>query len=217
MNLSRSIPKLPGPAAMAVILAALMLGSSTGCASDDRPDTSLPARQPDLSTPPSGIHWLDFYGVALPVGADGPRNYTSTAATGFTQNPQGAALAAIVHTIRMSLAPDDAWAAIAKSEILSGPGKDEWVIARGLLSIRSPADPTQAPRVRGYTITDYTPAAARVDVYTCFPDTSVAVNTATVVWAGGDWWLALPALDSTEPRIRSAASITAVVKLEPPQ
>ncbi|MFE9328266.1 hypothetical protein ACIHDR_46010 [Nocardia sp. NPDC052278] len=200
-----------------VVIAALMLVLSVGCGGDEQAQDSTTPREPDLSASPAGVRWLDYQGVQLPVGADGPSEVTAMSATGFTQTPQGAALAAIVHTIRMSLAPDEHWADIAKHELAMGPGRDSWVTSRGLLSIETSADPAQAPRVRGYTITDYTPISARVDIFTSFPDQSIAINSTVVVWIGGDWWLQLPPPDSIEPVVRAVDSVSAVVKLEAPQ
>ncbi|MBF6302453.1 hypothetical protein IU459_33670 [Nocardia amamiensis] len=187
-----------------------------GCGHDDSEHPPVPAG-PDLAAAPADVRWVNYQGVRLPVGADGPRNIDPSAATGFSHSPQGAALAAIVHTVRMSLAPDEHWASIAAHEIAAGAGKDAWASSRVLLSIQTPADPATAPRVRGYTLTDYNPATARVEIYTSFPDGSIAVNTATVVWVAADWRLRLPDPDATEPAVREAATLDAVVRLEAPQ
>ncbi|MEV0297058.1 hypothetical protein [Nocardia sp. NPDC050710] len=200
---------------MATAAAVLVMGLACG-GEEDIPH-SAPPHAADLTAVPAGVRWQVYQGVLVPGGEDGPATTGSAAATGFRQTPPGAALAAIVHTIRMSLAPDADWVDIARYELAFGPGKDEWVTSRGLLSIQSPADPAQAPRVRGYTITDYSPTRAGVDIYTSFPDQSIAVNTATVVWLAGDWWLQLPDPTSTDPVVRVAATMDAAVKLEASQ
>ncbi|MEU2042658.1 hypothetical protein [Nocardia niwae] len=154
--------------------------------------------------------------MRVPVGTEGPRQVSAEAATGFAHSPQGAALAAIVHTVRMSLAPDEHWASVAAHEIAAGPGKDAWASSRVLLSIQGTADPATAPRVRGYTVTDYNPAVARVQIYTSFPDGSGAVNTAAVVWVAQDWRLELPDPTSTDPAVVEADTAQSRVRLEAP-
>ncbi|WP_280421394.1 hypothetical protein [Nocardia carnea] len=198
-----------------VLVACLLLSVVTGCGSEhaDRVGERPAA---DLSAVPAGVVWVDYQGVKVPVGDDGPHTYTPAAATGFTPTPQGAALAAIVHTVRMSLAPDEHWASVAQHELAMGPGKDEWASSRVLLSIQTGADPATAPRVRGYTITDYSARRARVDIYTSFPDGSIAANSATVVWVAEDWRLELPSPGSAEPTVREEVSVDASVKLEAP-
>lgn len=193
------------------------LAGVVGCGSDTHHALSTAPAGADLTAVPADVRWVDYQGVRLPVGADGPRQVSAEAATGFAHTPQGAALAAIVHTVRMSLAPDEHWATIAAHEIAAGAGKDAWASSRVLLSIQGRADPATAPRVRGYTITNYNPAIAHLQIYTSFPDNSVAVNTATVVWVAEDWRLQLPDPAATDPVVREAATVDAQVKLEPPQ
>ncbi len=171
---------------------------------------------PDLTAVPAGVHWSDYEGVQLPQGVDGPREITRTA-TGFTHTPRGAALAAIVHTTRMSLAPDDDWAQVLRVEVAPGPAKDTLSTSRILLHQASRAAAATAPRIRGYTLTAYTPTTAHVRIYTSYPDRSIQLNLAQVVWLGGDWRLQLPALDSTAPVVKSVTAMAATVRLEAPQ
>ncbi|WP_231390426.1 hypothetical protein [Nocardia sp. CNY236] len=209
---TRGLGGIEVAAALAALTALLVLA---GCGAGGGEGPPMP-HGPDLTAVPDGVRWVDYRGVSVPVGSDGPDEFTAQAATGFVQNPQGAALAAIVHTVRMSLAPDEHWASIAAHEIAAGDGKDAWVSSRVLLSIQTPADPATAPRLRGYTIIDYGSERSRVDIYTSFPDGSVAVNTATVVWVAGDWRLQLPGPDEDDPVVREAGSVEASVRLEAP-
>ncbi|MGW5219882.1 hypothetical protein ACWEQA_18615 [Nocardia sp. NPDC004085] len=204
--------------AVAAVAAALVTMSVAvgGCGRDDH-QAPASVHADDLTVVPADVHWVDYQGVRLPVGADGPRQLSAEAATGFTHTPQGAALAAIVHTVRMSLAPDEHWASVAAHEIAAGAGKDAWASSRVLLSIQGRADPATAPRVRGYTITDYNRAIAHLQIYTSFPDNSVAVNTATVVWVAEDWRLQLPDPSATDPVVREATTVETQVRLEAPQ
>ncbi|MCC3317982.1 MULTISPECIES: hypothetical protein [Nocardia] len=197
----------------ALSVAAVIVAAIAGC-SQHQPRTVTTPPPVDLKAEPAGVVWSDYHGVELPAGVDGPRE-NRDAATGFSRTPAGAALAAIVHTVHMSIAPSSTWPAIARAE-LAPEDKDALVTSHSLLSVNSPADPATAPRIRGYTITRWSPDRTRVEIYTSFPDQSIAVNTAEVVWHS-DWLLAVPAVSSTAPTVRSADRIDAAVRLEPPQ
>ena len=171
---------------------------------------------PNLTAVPAAVHWMDYQGMQVPAGADGPREIAG-AATGFTHTPQGAALAAIVHTIRVSVAADGDWPQVLRYEIAPSPGKDSLATSRPLLRYTSRANPALAPRIRGYTLTSYTPAIAHVQIYTVYADRSIGLNLTTVVWLANDWRLRLPDPTSTTPVVKTAKTITAAVTLEAPQ
>ena len=196
----------------AVIVAVVTVAVVAGCSRHDGTTATTPSV--DLDAEPAGIVWSDYHGVDLPTGVDGPHE-NRDAATGFTRTPAGAALAAIVHTVHMSIAPSGSWPAVARAE-LAPEHRDALVTSHELISVDSPADPATAPRIRGYTITSWTPDRAKVDIYTSFPDRSVAVTAAQVVWHG-DWLLTVPDASSSEPAVRTADRVDAAVKLEAPQ
>ncbi|WP_249040438.1 hypothetical protein [Nocardia cyriacigeorgica] len=198
-----------GPAAGA--FAATMLLAAVGCAGGGN-------EGPDLSTPPSNVRWEPFQGVALPHTDEGPARESDGAATGFDHSPPGAAVAAITHTVRLSVATDSQWPKVVAAEVLPGPGKDEWVVNRLLLSITGPASREYAPRLLGYKITGYTDERSTVDVYTEYSDSSMAVNHTVVEWFGEDWRLRLPDPDSTEPAVDDIDELPSdIVILEAPQ
>ncbi|MFI9511210.1 hypothetical protein [Nocardia sp. NPDC052566] len=162
----------------------------------------------DVSIAPTGIRWGEYQGVAIPLTDQGPRTYTPAIAAGFAPAPAGAAVAAIVHTVRMSLAPDDAWAQIAATELAPGPGKDAWATARVLFSLRGTAESATAPRVVGYRIYEYVPGVrSRVTVFTEYPDASLAATRTVVVWVGEDWRLQLPDPGSNAQQVESIRQI----------
>ncbi|WP_433192670.1 hypothetical protein ACQP1G_28695 [Nocardia sp. CA-107356] len=189
--------------------AALLL-AAVGCGGDG--DSG-----PNLSAAPSQVRWQPFQGVALPTTAQGPKKVADGAATGFEHSPAGAALAAIVHTVRLSVAADSQWADIVRLEVVPDKARDEWSVNRLQLTITGPASPDYAPRLLGYRITGYTDAASAVDVYTEYSDNSKAVNHTTVEWFGNDWRLRLPDPDSTARPLESVDELpTDIVKLEAP-
>ncbi|WP_040815771.1 hypothetical protein [Nocardia concava] len=194
----------------ALLSAALML--AVACAGADHHDGGAA----DAPAQPTGIRWTDYQGVAIPLTDQGPRTYTPSVAAGFDPSPVGAAVAAIVHTIRMSLAADGAWAQIAAAELAPGPGKDDWATARVLFSITRPAEPSSAPRILGYDVDQYTPGKrAEVTVFTAYPDASLAATRTVVVWMGEDWRLQLPDPHSTQRLVQTISRIPdSAVRLE---
>ncbi|GAB2633728.1 hypothetical protein [Nocardia goodfellowii] len=197
------------PAAGLVGLAVLAL--VTGCGSDQEP-------APDITTGPSGVRWQGYHGVALPQTDQGPKSTADGAATGFARSPAGAAVAAITHTVRMSVAPDNQWAKVIAQEVVPGPARDEWSVNRVQLSITGPAAPEYAPRLLGYKIIGYTPQKTAVDIYSEYSDGSKAVNHTTVEWFLDDWRLRLPDPGSTTRPIDAITELPSdIVKLEAPK
>ena len=173
---------------------------------------------PDLSAAPTGVDWRDYQGIALPHADQGPTAVTGGAATGFEHSPRGAGLAALTHTIRLSVAPDGQWARVVAAELVPGPARDEWAINRVQLSITGPAGVEYVPRLLGYKITEYRDERTSVDVYTEYSDRSRAVNHTTVSWYGGDWLLRLPDPRSTDRPVDAIDELPHdIVILEAPQ
>ncbi|MFC4126867.1 hypothetical protein [Nocardia rhizosphaerae] len=172
----------------------------------------------DLSAAPTGVRWQDYQGIALPRTDQGPRTESGSAATGFEHSPRGAGLAALTHTIRLSVATDSQWAAVVNQEVEPGPARDEWAINRVQLSITGPAAPEYAPRLLGYKIIEYGDELSRVEVYTEYSDSSRAVNHTTVSWFGGDWRLRLPDPQSEDRPVDAVDELpTDIVILEAPR
>ncbi|MBB5915754.1 hypothetical protein BJY24_004666 [Nocardia transvalensis] len=197
--------------AAAGVLGAAVLAAA-GCGGDDGG-----ASRPDPARPPSGVRWQPYQGVALPVTDQGPRNDSDGAATGFDHTPSGAAVAAITHSVRLSVATDNQWSAVVAREVVPGPARDDWSVNRVQLSITGPAAQQYAPRVLGYRVTDYTQDRSTVDVYTEYSDGSRAVNHTTVEWFAEDWRLRLPDPDAAARPVESIDQTpTDIVTLEAP-
>ena len=176
----------PYPLRAAGLLVALLLFGIAGCGSDEQADA------PDLSAPPTNVRWQPFQGIPLPWTDQGPSAENEGAAIGFEHAPQGAGVAAMVHTVRLSVTDDGQWSNILAREVVPGQAKDEWAVSRVQLSVTGPADPVYAPRLLGYRITEYTDQRAKVDVYSEYSDGSKSVNHTTVEWFAEDWRLRLP-------------------------
>ncbi|MET8654688.1 hypothetical protein [Nocardia aurea] len=173
---------------------------------------------PNPAAAPTDVRWQDFQGVALPRTAQGPRSITDGAAVDFDHSPPGAAVAAITHTVRLSVATDSQWAKVVAGEVVPGAARDEWSVNRLQLSITGSAAPEYAPRLLGYKITEYTDQVTAVDIYTEYSDGSKAVNHTTVEWFRQDWKLRLPDPDSTARPVESIDELPDdIVTLEAPQ
>lgn len=195
--------RVAAAAAAATTAVALLAGCGS---SDDNIAGETVRTTPDPATPPTGVRWEPFESIALPFAAEGPTDRpASGAVAGFTHTPPGAALAAIQQTVRISVAPDTQWPQVVRAGVAPGPQRDAFSVHRAQISITTPPEVDQAPRITGYTVTDYTDTTANVEVYTVLPDQSSQINDVSVVWSSGDWKLRLPAEDDPATRVRAIA------------
>ena len=180
-------------ASLTALIGLLGIATLTGCTIPDEHSNpsaalSVPA---DIHVAPTNVTTTVYQGFSLPVADQGPHTVSGAVATGFAHTPAGAALAAIHAIVRTSVAPDDQWATVGQQMLAPGAGRDDWAVARAQLSITTPIAGTP-PKILGYRITGYTPDRADTAIYTQQPDTSLTCNTATTIWADGDWKLLLP-------------------------
>ncbi|MGW4533116.1 hypothetical protein ACWEOI_19415 [Nocardia sp. NPDC004340] len=203
-------------AAVAALLVAATAVTVSACGLGDEPATKSTTTAADPSRPPADVRWENYQGVQLPIGGhDGPSKLGTTAA-GYTHTPQGAALAAINHSTRLSLAPDGVWPQVAAISLIPGAAKDSWVLARAQISITAPADQTVAPHIAAYKLTAYTPDRADVTVYATYSDASITASAQTVVWVSDDWRLQLPDPTAKTQTVQSVPAVPAdAVKLTP--
>ncbi|WP_143695171.1 hypothetical protein [Williamsia sp. 1135] len=172
------------------LLALIAAVTMAACGSDSGSDE--PSAATDTTAPPAQVTWVSWQGARLPVSAtDGPAKVTGDLATGYSNTPQGAALAAFQGTIRLSLAPDESWAQVANKLVAPGTGRDTYAVNRALVSVSGPAPQGTAPIVRGYKFTSYSPQRADVSL-AVEQDGTLAAAQQTVVWTGADWRVLLP-------------------------
>ncbi|WP_067813597.1 hypothetical protein [Nocardia inohanensis] len=189
-----------------VLFAAFVL---TACGSAEPAEIAVTTQPPDPSRAPAELRWENYQGVQLPIGGkDGPTKLASVP-IGYTHTPQGAALAAINHSARLSLAPDSVWPALAANVLQPGPGKDAWVLARVQLSITAATDPAVAPHFTAYKITTYDPARTTLTVYATYSDASITATDTTVTWSAEDWRLLLPDPAAKTVTVHSVKSVPA--------
>ena len=183
-----------------------------GCgSSDDAPASSAAAPTVvDTTTPPGSVTWQRFQGVPVPVTDAGPADPYSAAATGYAHTPQGAAVAAINSTARMSVATDSQWPQVLSAGVAPGPGRDTWTVSRAQLSITGSVPASDAPTPLGYVVDEYTPAAADLTLVIEQSDRSITAQSTRMVYTGGDWRLDLSAPSSVTALDSAPASMVAL-------
>ncbi|MCF4006121.1 hypothetical protein L1O03_02875 [Corynebacterium uropygiale] len=181
---------------LSVAAATLML---SGCSSDNEAEEFNP------NAAPQNITWVDVQGISVPVNPTtyGPKDSSGVVAHKYEHSPQGAALAAIGTSARLAVAPDDRWDELVGLTVQPNEARDQWIIARAQSHVEG-IDEEARPTITGYYITAYDDKAAEVDVYSTYPDNSMAKAHTRVVWAGEDWKLDL----SSEQRIEEVESMS---------
>ncbi|MFF0528706.1 hypothetical protein ACFYT3_09965 [Nocardia amikacinitolerans] len=166
------------------------------CGTD--PTASTPETSAAVATAPTRLRWQSFQGMELPVADQGPQHADGAVVRGFERSPVGAALAGVHASVRMSIAPDSAWATVGQHMLAPGPGRDAWATARAQISITAPIT-DGAPKLLGYRVARYTPEASDIELYSQHPDNSLTRNATEVVWQRKDWRLHLPENPTTSP------------------
>ncbi|HVB46447.1 MAG TPA: hypothetical protein VNF47_27570 [Streptosporangiaceae bacterium] len=147
------------------------------------------------------LSWNDFHGIQLPVSSTaGPRHTRGGLASGFTDTPQGALLAAVNIAVRTAAQ----WGPAVFQPTISGQVTGRYALALLRADILSyaqagassgkPVQPTVFELA--YRFLAYSHAAATISLVTSGPGangTSVlAATRLRVVWLRGDWRLAAP-------------------------
>jgi hypothetical protein len=215
----------PGPltlAALAVVCvtagATAALVASTAARHPAAHETPRPSGPPvggPAPAPPGGLpqvvlsdlRWENFHGVRLPASAlDGPAREDAGLASGFTDSPRGALLAALnigvranaqwgpgifTPTITAQMIGPDTTALLAAERAAYDAQATQSGVTRG-----APLGPVYVIE-EGFRWQDYSPAQASVDLLAAGPgpDPGSTVRAATRIqlrWLGGDWRVIAP-------------------------
>lgn len=190
-------------------------GSLAAGSRSPSPAAALPAR---AAVPPApaapelprlnlaGLRWSDYHGVELPSSpAAGPRHTAGGLASGYSDTPLGALLAAVnigvranaqwgpgiyVPTIRSQVTGPDAAALLASCQSAYAQASQAAHITAG----RPLGDAYVTEEA--FRWVDWTPASATVDLVSAGPGqdgtTVRAVTAVQVIWDGGDWKVIAP-------------------------
>jgi hypothetical protein len=174
-----------------------------------------------LASAGQGLSWISFHGMQLPVSAtDGPRNTSDGLASGFTDTPQGALLAAINIGVRTAAQWGTAIFEPTIARQVTGPDTAALLQAEetAYAQLRAaaqvgpgqPAGQGYAAEV-GYRFLAWSPADAVVDVVSAEPladgTTALASTRIQVSWQRGDWRVVAP------PGGNWASAATAITSL----
>jgi hypothetical protein len=178
------------------------------------PAASRPTRNPAI--PPrassaefvdlAGLRWVDFHGIRLPVTAqDGPREMRGGLASGFTDTPAGALLAAINIGVRTAAQWGPPVYQPTITHQVVGPDTAALLTAQAAAYQQLQATTHVAsgqPAGRGYAVeaayrlVTYNPSDTALDLVTAGPGsdgtTVLAVTRIEVTWRDGDWRVVAP-------------------------
>jgi len=174
--------------------AALVVVTATACGSDNTDEVA----GPDLTSAPEAT-WSPMVGIAVPRAEQCPEK-TEPVEHGYARTPQCAVIAAITGQTLLATTGDAEWPRMANTILAPGPGKDQWVQARALVSVegrvRNPAT------FAGFRFTDYSDDRAQVLLAVEWPDGTLTAQPTQLAWQTGDWKLVLPtqqtAVDAAE-------------------
>lgn len=200
----------------ASLIAVLMV---SGCGSDDAPPVNASATSsvptPDVTAPPQNVQWINVHGLMVPTSmTSGPKKITGTgSAYSYEHSPQGAVLAAIGTSMRLSVATDGEWSQVVSHSVAPGPARDQWTLARAQVSVTG-IDESVIPTIKGYKVAKYSDKEALIDVFSSYPDRSLTKTTVMVVWVDGDWKYVLPEDAKLENPVEEMTSLPdAIVEL----
>jgi hypothetical protein len=207
----RLLPAVAAVIAVAAAGLALLLArggtARSGAAPDRSPAAGAPAsgsQLPRVSL--AGVRWSGYHGVELPSSTTaGPRDISGGLASGFTDTPLGALLAALNIAVRANAQwGPDIYGPTIRDQV-TGPD------AGALLSScqEDYAQASQDAHITGgaplgnayvseeaFRWVDWTPSDATVDLVSAGPGSQGATVQATtrveVTWSGGDWRVVAP-------------------------
>jgi hypothetical protein len=193
---------LPAPPTPSVALVTPPPSSAAPTPTVSASDT--PSRHTVPATDTVAMPWQ---GAALPVSPEhGPQQFTQRRSTGFTRDPQGAALAAVHISTHIDPYTGPRVFTPTITEQVSGP---EDLVDRTQQQYRQAArdaglsaeairrgDPVLAPtgEMTGWRITDFRPdSVTTVELLVTTPQGEVVVYEVPMIWNGADWQLSLAA------------------------
>ena len=173
---------------------------------------SLPTVDQTVPTsPPPGVRWSLFQGVALPSSATaGPSRVDGPVYRGYAHTPVGALLAANQISARYLLTPVDGWRRVVDEQVVPGPGREVFISNRAKVTTTT-AQPGTYGQVAGFRFVTYSPDVAVIQVVSRFADGTLQVATVTVRWLGADWRLELQADGGASPTLQSVDNLSGFI------
>ena len=165
-----------------------------------------------LLSPPPGVSWQLFSGVALPYGAlAGPSRVDGPVYAGYQRSQAGALVAAAQLGTRYLLTPGDGWREVVERQVLPGVGRDVFVAARAQVDDLD-VPPGTYGQLAGFRVVTFTPDVAVISFVSRFALTGqLQATTTTVKWSGGDWRLELQPDGGSSPTAQAVPDLDGFV------
>ena len=162
-------------------------------------------------SPPPGVSWTLFQGVALPSSAlAGPTRITGPVYAGYAHTPLGALLATAQVGYRYFLTPGDGWSEVVRNQVSPGPGHDAFVVNRAKVTTTDVA-PGGLGQLAGFRFVTYSPDVAVIQLVSRFSCGTLQVSTDTVQWINGDWQLQLQPDGGSSPTAQRVDTLAGFV------
>jgi hypothetical protein len=140
------------------------------------------------TSPPAGVTWQLFQGVAVPTSAtDGPTRITGTVYAGYSHTPTGALIAAVQISSRQLITPNGGWRPVVQQQVLPSADRDTFVTARGAVSDEPPAG--GFAQIAGFRFVTYDPSIAVISLANKSPTGALGGGDYTLRWVDNDWRL----------------------------
>jgi hypothetical protein len=173
--------------------------------------TLPPADRAVPDSPPAGVTWALFQGVALPTSStSGPLRVAGPVYAGYAHTPTGALLAANQIGIRYVLTPGAGWRQVLQQQVLPGAGRDAFSKNRAKVTTTDMA-PGTFGQLAGFRFVTYSPDVAVIQLVSRFSTGTLQLTTSTVRWANGDWRLQLQPDGGTSPTAQRVDSLSGFV------
>lgn len=171
-----------------------------------------PVDQTVPTSPPPGVHWDLFHGVALPTSsAAGPSHSDEAMASGFAHSPTGALIASQQIETRAFLAPGAGWRKVARAQFVPAPARAKYVRAESQAT--SSPSPGSLGQTAGFKFVTYTPDTAVIEIASRFPSSGqLQVTTSTMRWLDGDWKQELQPDGSPSPTAQALSDLVGFVE-----
>lgn len=200
-------PATPTPRPSSTSSASAPTTTSTSTSSSTLP----PADQAVPDSPPAGVTWALFQGVALPTSStSGPLRVAGPVYAGYAHTPTGALLAANQIGIRYVLTPGAGWRQVLQQQVLPGAGRDTFSKNRAKVTTTDMA-PGTFGQLAGFRFVTYSPDVAVIQLVSRFSTGTLQLTTSTVRWANGDWRLQLQPDGGTSPTAQRVDSLSGFV------
>lgn len=179
--------------------------SQPASAAPPSPTTSAPPSAADPTPAPRDVMAMPWQGAALPVSdAHGPEQFTDRRSTGFSRDPQGAALAAVhISTHIDPYTGPRVFTPTITEQVIGGEDlvertEQQYRQAAKTAGLAAEAvergDPVLAPtgEMTGWRIRDFRPqSVTTVELLVTTPQGQQVVYEVPVVWSDDDWRVSL--------------------------